>query len=235
MAFALVNGAAGHNFWQSPDGNGASGVATLNCLGSSSLFATIGDGDGTSTLGDSMGNTWVQGTVRGAGPKTAEWSCKAPATSSTLTFTVGATGKYPTLNVIAFSGGDQTALLDTAATPGAETGTNSGPSNAQPGSLTPSAADDLIISSLSKDGTAGFETIDSSFVLIEDHPIIGGQAYGGMMAYKIKTDALAENPLWAWAAGSNGGVSQTAYRAAAAVTDPFPLLLPGPTRVRFLR
>lgn len=210
MAYALVTS----NFWQSTNGNGASGIASIDSTGANFLVATIADADGTSTLSDSKSNLgWTKRTTYGTAPRISIWYCANPTVGTAHTFTVTATGKYPTLSVASFSGGATVAPYDV------ENGaTLSNASLISTGSITPTADNMLVIAGLARDGAASASSINGGFTIAQDHGIVGGQAYGGSMAYLIQTTAAAANPQWSWTGGSTGGADIASFKEGAAAT-----------------
>jgi hypothetical protein len=90
-------------------------------------------------------------------------------------------------------------------------------STGQPGSITPAASGDVIVTVIDDEFGIGAATINSSFVSPPQETVswhANGSNLGIALTYKIKTDALAENPTWSWANGtSNIDITQAAFLA----------------------
>jgi hypothetical protein len=83
----------------------------------------------------------------------------------------------------------------------------------QPGSLTPAATGELFIIGMGGNGqNGGSEAIDSGFTVLDAATFLRG-----ICGYKIKTDALAENPTMSWTTGRRYGMAMTAYKPAVVV------------------
>src|SRR5262249_33242092 len=79
----------------------------------------------------------------------------------------------------------------------AENGNTANPSTTnQVGSVTPASSGELIVTHLGWGTTGQTASIDSGFTITDQIDLVSGQHYGGALAYKIKTDAAAENPTW---------------------------------------
>lgn len=161
------------------------------------------------TASDSKGNTWTALTARksAGGFGTTLYYCASPSVGTGHTFTVSGTGAYPNIGVIAVSGA--------AASPfdleeGVSAGTTS--TSHQPGSLTPSEDNCLVISSNSNGGTS--LSINSSFTASTVNNT-GGSYVGGGIAYKIQTTAGAENPTWSWTTSTVRASAIASFKAAA--------------------
>ena len=113
-----------------------------------------------------------------------------PATSASHTFTYTQTFSYPSLAVASFSG----AAGGLQTSDGAN---NVASTTVQPGSLTPSGANGLLVTGYTNNlstGTPTF-TIDSSFIKTDQ--IDGGATPSTVaLAYLIQTSAVSVNPTW---------------------------------------
>lgn len=135
---------------------------------------------------DSKGNTWVAVTASeyGYDPKVRFYYVKNPTVGSGHTFTLGGSGSYSLLGFAAFSGTDTSANVDQ----------QNGATGTQPGSITPTADNELIVCMIGS--YAASRTIDSGFTEICDLAGGGGPGYGMCLAYKVQTTATAVNPTW---------------------------------------
>jgi len=79
-----------------------------------------------------------------------------------------------------------------------ESGTTSGGvSTLQPGSLTPSEDNCLVITGMAHEAnTSGATSINGGFTISDGTGYQGGVHEGGSMAYLVQTSAAAANPTW---------------------------------------
>lgn len=78
------------------------------------------------------------------------------------------------------------------------------------GSVTPFASLELIVTGVGLNGDSATLAVDSGFSITDKNSFVGGDHFGAALAYKIKSDALAENATW-----SLGGPQDLAARIAA--------------------
>lgn len=218
MAFSLLGSVS----VQSTNSNTVT-TATFDSTGADLLVVWMAyyTGGGTPTLSDSKSNTWNLTTARignSAGGKFGYIYTGATfGTSHTLTAT--GTGVYPVICASWFSG----SL--TSATPfEAESAGGTIPSGVaqtlQPGSLTPSADNFLMVTGIGtnpKPDSAVY-TIGDSFTISNQKPAVGGQSIAGALAHQIQTTATARNPTWSWTVAGDanaGGASQLVFKVEA--------------------
>lgn len=149
----------------------------------------------TASPTDSKSNVWtaIQQVNNGTGVRGTLLYKAVPTTDAAHTFTLSpGANNFPVIFVLAVSG-SKTSPLDqnngTAATNSA---------NQQPGSITPLAAGELIVTfntngSVSNNATY---TIDSSFTISDQKTGEASHAFAGAMAYLIQAVAAAVNPTW---------------------------------------
>lgn len=189
MAIALVTHISGF----SSGGNGFT-TSSTDTSGANLLTVVLSDLDGSTTLSDSKSNSWTKLNNPGGPPFTAIWYAKNPSVGTGHTFTATATSKFPALCMAAFSGCDTSSPFDQQ-TAGA------GPSSPiQPGSVTPSVANEVIITGHAHDGAGTQLSVDSGFT-ITDHEPNHSNNYGAALAYLIETTATAQNPTWTLLSG----------------------------------
>lgn len=170
--------------------------ATLIVVGLQSVVDPIGATD----LTDSVGNTWVAGTLfSGSSSRHARmFYCINPTTNSSHTFSylTSAGAFYPVVSVSAFNNTPAGAFDQE--TTGTET--LSAGVTVQPGSLTPANANNLIVTFLSGDA---YDTIsiNSGFTISDALGKVGGLTQGGASAYLVQSATTAKNPTWT--VGSN--------------------------------
>jgi hypothetical protein len=162
----------------------------MDTTGADLLVATVGDYAGGSFTGltDSAGNTWTTLTVRtdGANSRTRILYCVNPVTAVDHTFTVAGTS-YPTLSVASF-------IFTNTPTFDVENGA-AGDSPEATGSVTPTGANNLVISCCSFGATAT-PSVNESMKLVYAQTWVDLSNMGGSLAYKIQTAATAINPEW---------------------------------------
>jgi hypothetical protein len=151
------------------------------------------------TFSDSKSNTWTalsDWTASGDAVLLRCRYCQAPTVGSGHTFSSSG-GLQTTLSVIALSGSvgtplDQQNFMASQGTP------------VQPGSITPGANNEVLITAgAGYVGGSDFTAIDSGFT-ISDHASFGTFGVSQGMAYLIQTTATSENPTWTGATFNNG-------------------------------
>lgn len=169
---------------------------------------------GSGTVSDSKGNTWNKLTAPAVGSGfnggAVIWYAVNPTVGSGHTFTLssGITG-YPSIVAAGYSGSDTTSPFDV------ENGATLNASSGQPGSVTPSVNDELLVTG-SSNGSFGAATVtsDSGFTDVVGRGV-SGNGLGISYAYKVQTTAGAENPTWTTTAGSIGVAVIATFKAAA--------------------
>jgi hypothetical protein len=197
----IANAAAG-----SADGGATSTTAAIDTTGANFLVVAAID-DGSTTISDSKGNTWTLLSPNANG-EVALWYCANANVGTGHTFTVSNSGFSP-IAVQAFANVKLSSPLDGSPTGGV----TSGIATVQPGSITPSEANCLLVTATTSgsSGANNATSINSSFTKTDAIGFTGGQNYAIAMGYKIQTTAGAENPTWTW---NDTGFSRTAVMAA---------------------
>ena len=152
------------------------------------------------TLSDSQGNTWTALTVQQSDAVRFHlYYAAAPSVSSTQTFSLSSvTSSFPALAVVGFSG-THASPFDVSNGAVDNTGDNS----MQPGSVTPSQNDSLVVTGIGC-GTSTVPTMDGGFTVEEASATVGGNHFGIGLAYLIQTSAAAANPTWSYTATAGG-------------------------------
>lgn len=158
------------------------------------------------TPSDSKSNTYVGMTQKNFSASAASmFYVASPTVGSGHTASYTQSGAYPTIALLAFSGAH--------ATPLDQESTNSGSGTSlQPGSITPTEDNCLIVCILAHEGATSI-SIDSGFTIVESLPFLG-PAEGLAVAYKIQTTAAAVNPTWSWSGSTNAGSCIASFKAA---------------------
>lgn len=184
--------------------------ASLIVISTSILF-TLGV-----TPTDSKGNTWTPLTSYGNATGNVVqklYYCVNPTVGTGHTFSLATIGGLPSLAVLAFSTG---SILD----PGMDAGFSptTAVTSVQPGSLTPSKVNSLMVTGLTY-GTSGGAisslVIDSGFVSPAQAFVARSISnLGTGLTYLIETTAVAKNPTWSWTSSAFPAVSQAVFRVA---------------------
>ncbi len=145
---------------------------------------------------DSNGNQYLPLTSHGHAVTDVAhrlWYCQSPTVGAGHTFTLSYTsggGSHLSLTVAAFAGA-HVSPYDLQ-----ENGTETGSAaTIQPGSITPTEANCLVITSLGNFNDATF-SIDGGFTIVETVAQVAAAHMGGSLAYLIQTSAAAANPTW---------------------------------------
>lgn len=208
MAIALVTNTSGVGTAT------AATTGSVNTTGANLVVVAVVEQQGvTGALSDNKSNTWTPLTASeiagGVGGKL--YYSSSPTVGSGHTFTIG-TSSAPTIYAQAFSGVSTSTPFDQQ-----NGGTATGGTTVQPGSVTPSQNNELIVTMLGFNGAATPTSINSSFVKTDEQNFGAGNNYGGAMAYLIQTSLAAVNPTWT-DSGSFSRVSRIAtFKATAAV------------------
>jgi hypothetical protein len=159
---------------------------------------------------DSKGNTYTPLTLRAdpGGINGKFWYCFGPIVGSGHTFSSGSS--FPVIGVLAFNCGFGSDPFDV------ENGANGTGTSIQPGSVTPSNADNIVITGVGEGTTGGTPSVDGGFT--EPNAEADGAAFSATIAYLIQSAATAQNPTWSGiTSGGFGNVAGIAvFNAAAA-------------------
>jgi hypothetical protein len=172
----------------------------------------------TPTISDNkVGNTWnivPAASIQAPDLQTlAYYVCYPVSTGTNHTFTASGGGaNYPALTVSAWSG---------TVTASAPDQTNKSQSRS-PGSVLPSASEELVITAVTAGGSSsGGTSIDSGFTVLDIVNGVPGVAFSAAGAYKIQTTAATESPAWSGGTGSNPTSNIITLRSATGVATPY--------------
>lgn len=154
-------------------------------------------------INDSKANTWSVGTeyeTVGANSGIRIWYSVPTSVGSGHTFTFDADvarAQYVSITVAAFSGA--------AASPFDQQNGNNGGGAAtiQPGSVTPSENNCVVITGVVTGGSATIDSINGGFTISNTTQYSNGVHLGGSLAYLIQTTAAAANPTWTLSASAD--------------------------------
>ncbi len=166
------------------------------------VYASRYNAGATPALDDTYHNTWTP---------LAEHNASGV---SGHTFTYGASNSYPAVQVMAFSGSVAAPAFDQ------QNGATGAGSDAtiQPGNVTPSEDNELVVQGMSFSSGTGEVTINSGFT--QPDTSAQGAAMAAAAAYKIQTTAAAVNPTWTTTPTSTYGLSAAAATFKAASGPP---------------
>ena len=168
------------------------------------------------SVSDSKGNTWVPLTIHINNFRHQFWYVAAPTVGSGHTVTVTGSASYPTIIVHAVAGA--------SSTPADQENGSAGVSPLSTGSITPTAANALIVTGIAGNMTSGL-TVSPAMTQTTQYNV-GGVNVAGATGYLLQTTAVAINPAWTFSGGSVESAASVASflpAASAAVerADPF--------------
>jgi len=206
MAIALISSSA-------PATNAVSATTSaIDTTGANLLVIQMACNDPhTDTPTDSKGNTWTQLTsYTQTNVRVRTWYSVPTSVGSGHTFTSNGASFFGTILASAWSGVNATPtdLIS---------GSNGFANTLQPGSITPSQNDCLILTHVGINATGGTPiSINGGFTELGEVDYGTGDHYGGCFAYLIQTTATASNPTWT-RTGTNGmACTQHSWKAASA-------------------
>lgn len=190
-------------------------TSAVDTTGASFIGVVVADlGNATVTsLTDSKGNTW---TARTAYPvtnsRTRIYYCANPTVGTGHTFTATSTSgtSFPALAIIALS------VTDTSAPYDVENGNAAvNVANIAPGSITPSANNEIVIAGMSTVTAQSGLSVNGGFTLLENVAFLSSNHVSCQLAYLIQTTAAAANPTFSWTLSSaNSSVAIASFKAA---------------------
>lgn len=203
LAFLFLTLSAACSFAQialvsSVIGQFATGTSTtaINTTGATLLvMSTVQSASGGMTVSDNKGNTWIALTPHSqfSAVESQIFYAVNPTVGTGHTFTsnfANASSMSGGIIVTAWSGVATTSPFDQ------QNGAGYFASTAQPGSITPTANDELVITALSANSPSGPYAVDSGFTIAQSALLDMGVSNGLAQAYLVQTTATAENPTW---------------------------------------
>lgn len=207
MAIALVaNSAAATGLTSATTGGIDTTGATLLVL------QTACDDGFNETPTDSKGNSWTQLTsYTQTNVRVRTWYSIPTSVGSAHTATHGGGGGLVgTILLSAWSGTHATVVTDQIS------GANGFITTLQPGSITPSQNDCLILSHFGINAAGSPMSINSGFTEMGEADFGAGDHYGCCFAYLIQTTAAAINPTWTRTNTNGAAATQHSWLPAAA-------------------
>ena len=192
--------------------SGGATTSSFDSTGADLIVVGIGWYTGALTVTDSKSNTWNALTVEetAGNVKSILYWCSPTTVGSGHTVNVSGAGSYPSITAHAFSGTNGSPFdLESA---GGNTG---GGTTVQPGSLTASEANCLLVTSMGSSFAISSNTINSGFSAITTVALQSGVCQGTDTAYLIQTTATAVNPTFSWTTASQSNCVMASFKAAA--------------------
>lgn len=197
-------------------------------IASAAWYAGLGGVIAVSDSNDNMTwtlNTWTGLTVQTLSSlySTRLFYAKNLTTSTTHYFRGTGTSTYSSIQVAVFSGVDLTTPFDQ------ENGTVNGAfTTAQPGAVTPTNANSLVVSGITQETNASTLTINGTWAITDQIGEVGGTVSGGALAYNIQSGGpSSDNPTWTSSIATLGALTIASFNptaAAAAGAHGFPLV-----------
>lgn len=211
MSIALV----AHTGFISSSGN-TNTSSGINNTGANFLVMHAGWYNGTTvnvSASDSLGNTWTAGTKHTSNIVSSQiFYAVNPSVGAAQTFTITGAGTFFGAEAASFSGVATASPFDVQNGAGSVIAGTS----LQPGSITPNASNELLITGVVTESGSGAHSINSSFTVTDDSAYSGGVNEGVGMAYLIQGAAAAVNPTWSWSGSANPLVASiAAFKVAA--------------------
>jgi hypothetical protein len=196
MAYSLITSVS----QLSTNGSGFTTGSSIDTSGADLIILVATYFASQSTVSDSKSNSYTGLTAyTNSGAGTQIFYVQAPTVGSGHTFTLAGSSNFPAIAVAAFSG-SVASPFDTGNDAGAGSASSA---TQQPGSITPSESDELVICSMTTFLTGGaVPSIDGGFTATAALNSVGGQGVGVGLAYLIQTSAAAANPTWTLNAAS---------------------------------
>jgi hypothetical protein len=192
----------------------------INTTGATLIVVISAAQNSSLTITDSVGNTWSNLTQVSSNGYQQIYYVVNPTTSASHTFSNSTSSYNPTICIMAFSGTATSSAFDQQ-----NTGTQNYGNTVQPGSVTPSVNNEVVITGMSAVNAVGTVTINGSY----SAPI--GQAFnsGGSfniaayMSYLVQTSATATNPTWSFTTTDGAQASIATFKAPSASGTIIPL------------
>jgi len=169
-------------------------TASVDTTGANFIIISVAyDMNATPTISDSKSNTWTPLTVSSVTGSMANrlYYSQNPTVGSGHTFSNTGANNYSSVCVVAFSGVSGSSFDK-------ENGATSTASTIQPGSVTPSVDNELLITGLGWNSTRTTypPTLNSSFTVATSSNFLSSNHYGCSIGYFVQTPAAAINPTW---------------------------------------
>lgn len=193
--------------------------------GATAIFVAISDygGNPASTLTDSESNSYgspITVELLAGNVRLQTWAIANPATDASHTFII-ASSYAPSIAVLVLLGTALASVVDQFSD-----AQSLGNSTVQPGSITPSQAGAIVVTTYASafvydSVSAPFSPVDGSVAVSAEHMALA-------LAFEIQTTPTARNPTWASSSAGNHMVSIVSLKAPAVATADLNLRLDEP-------
>jgi hypothetical protein len=160
----------------------------INTTGATLLVVMVSSATTSPTLSDSKSNSWnaLNIATSAGGQKGQLYYASSPTVGAGHTFTAAGVNTFPAVAVLAFSNVKLVSPFDQQNTS----------NTSQPGSITPSQSNEVIVTGLHVSNLSVPPSIDSGFSVPVYSLHAGGVSYGVAISYLVQTSAAAINPTW---------------------------------------
>lgn len=198
--------------------NDTATTAAIDTTGANFLIAVVADypGSDPAVISDSKSNTWTEIHVDSQALRIKVYMATSPTVGSGHTFTASGVESYNAISVAAFSG----VMAGADPTDGENSAGNFLATSGEPGSVTPTVNNDLLVVIGGTDLETLPYSIDDGFTMDEQNEPDLFASYGSLIAHKIQTSAGAENPTVTFNDTTYFNLYQVAIKAALATFKP---------------
>jgi hypothetical protein len=195
---------------------GGTGTTSAIDTSGADLLVAYMSYDSGATFSDSKGNTWTALTARshnGSDSFGRFYYVENPTVGTGHTFS--SSQSFASVFVQAWYGSLSPTAYDQ------ETGsTASSTTSQQPGSLTPTEDNSLLVFAVANGGNASAHSVNSGFTISNTVTAVTGLRYGGSMAYKVQGTKAAENPTYSWTGSTTVAAAQVIFKPAGGAPPP---------------
>jgi prepilin-type N-terminal cleavage/methylation domain-containing protein len=175
-------------------------MGPISTAGANAIAVAVASFNGITSVTHSVGsdgNATALTAAAGNSPSNQFFYWQNPSTGGSDTFTVTSTGAlYGTACVYIMSG--ISGIYSSAQNENPTGGTT-----CQPGSITPSGSNQVVITAFGVYTPTGAPTINSSYSTPVYNSGAGGTAYAEAGSYLIQTTGASTNPTWTWTNGAS--------------------------------
>lgn len=185
--------------------------SSIDTTGANLLIAAVSSYEAFAApaFSDSKSNTYTALTEVSfsASVRIKMYYCASPAVGSGHTWTTAGSTSASSVCVLAVSGANGTPADQ-------ENGSTAVGSSAQPGSITPSVNNCIVVLSGAADADTVQGTTATGYTVSDSFATSGGNYFGNTMLYKIQTSASAENPTLNFSGSANLTVKIASFKPA---------------------
>lgn len=212
-AIALVGAGA------AAGGDNGGTTTGFDTTGATLLVAVVGSYNQTTqpTISDSKSNTWTALTAYEDGASRTRvriYYVANPSVGAAHTATAAQASCFCSIAFAAFSGVTTTSPFDQQNGSFTDSGTS-----VQPGSITPSEDNTVVIAGLGSDTAASSHAINGSYTLQVSHDG-GGAHLGSHLAFWIQTTATATNPTYSWSGTDQASAAIASFKSSGGAAPP---------------